>query len=159
VTVDPEGADTQAEGVDDTELDDDSQTADETPTESAESQESESETTTQDADTGAEDTETAPQTLADHVTAVIDGDSERAVLLDDRLDTLAEVDADAVFEAIEDAGTVPHTVVVDGAVTQRILDVAAQRGVGQIVGASTGEFVKQPATVRVHTAADLDVET
>jgi len=42
-------------------------------------------------------------------------------------------------------------VVVDGEITQRLVDVASQRGVGNMVGASTGEFVKQPTAVRVRT--------
>jgi hypothetical protein len=46
-------------------------------------------------------------------------------------------------------------VVLDGKVTQRLLDVAAQRGVGQLVGTETGELVKQPASVRVRTADSL----
>jgi hypothetical protein len=36
------------------------------------------------------------------------------------------------------------------------LDVSAQRGVGRIIGAETGEFVKQPASVRVHAADDIE---
>jgi hypothetical protein len=40
-------------------------------------------------------------------------------------------------------------------VTQRLLDVAAQRGVGQVVGTDTGPFVKQPTSVRVRTAAEF----
>jgi hypothetical protein len=46
-------------------------------------------------------------------------------------------------------------VVVDGEVTQRILDVASQRGVEHLVGRSTGEFVKKPVGVRVRTADQL----
>jgi len=50
---------------------------------------------------------------------------------------------------------VPTAVVVDGELDQRLLDVAAQRGVDQVVAASTGEFVKQPTSVRVRTADAL----
>jgi DNA primase len=93
-------------------------------------------------------------TLADHVEQVVTAETVR--LLDEKFDLLAETDADGAFEAIADSEETPHSVVVDGAVTQRILDIAAQRGVGQVVGTDTGEFVKQPAGVRVRTTDEFE---
>jgi len=91
----------------------------------------------------------AAATLEDHVQAVI-GDGAGAVrLLDESLATLAEAPAGEAFEAVRGADPVPATVVLDGEVTQRLLDVAAQRGVPRIVAASAGEFVKQPASVQI----------
>ncbi|WP_135667734.1 DNA primase DnaG [Halorhabdus rudnickae] len=96
----------------------------------------------------------AGETLDDHVQAVI-GDSVEAVrLLDDSLATLAESPAGEAFEAVRGADPVPATVVLDGEVTQRLLDVAAQRGVSRIVATSAGEFVKQPASVRVSVVSE-----
>jgi DNA primase len=103
-------------------------------------------------DTGSE---REPQTFAGHVEAVIAGETDQVRLLDDDLATLAEDEAAAAFEAIADCEACPHTVVVDGTVTQRVLDIAAQRGVGHVVGNETGEFVKQPTSVRVLTADEL----
>ncbi|NIC00007.1 DNA primase DnaG [Halobacterium sp. R2-5] len=100
----------------------------------------------------AEPAEPAPKTVADHVEAVVGAGTIR--LLSDDLDVLSEGDADGAVETLDAAETVPRIVVVDGSVTQRLLDVAAQRGVAKLVGTSTGEFVKQPASVRVHTADD-----
>ncbi|ERG88626.1 MAG: hypothetical protein J07HX5_00772, partial [halophilic archaeon J07HX5] len=37
----------------------------------------------------------------------------------------------------------------------RLLDIAAQRGVREIVAAETGEYVKQPTSVQVRTADQL----
>jgi hypothetical protein len=103
---------------------------------------------------GEGETETEPaadETLDDHIQAVI-GDGTAAVrLLDDSLATLAEAPAEEAFEAVRGADPVPATVVLDGGVTQRLLDVAAQRGVGRIVDADRDEFVKQPTSVRVST--------
>ncbi|MGM0590651.1 MAG: DNA primase DnaG, partial [Halobacteriota archaeon] len=96
-----------------------------------------------------------PATLREHVSTVIGGGTKEAVLLDgdwERLETAAAAD---VFDAVEGAETTPHAVVVDGELTQRVLDVAAQRGVTEIVAKSEGEFVKKPLGVRVRTAAQL----
>ncbi len=94
-----------------------------------------------------------PQTLAGHAEGVDGTGTVR--LLDDTFDVLAEADAAEAFAAIEDAETVPHAVVLDGELSQRVLDIAAQRGVRQIVAGSEGEFVKRPTGVRVRTADEF----
>ncbi|ELZ46611.1 DNA primase [Halorubrum californiense DSM 19288] len=96
-----------------------------------------------------------PRTMAAHVGEVVDGETGRARLLGDEFDVLDEVDAAEAFDAVEGAEPAPHAVVVDGTVDQRLLDVAAQRGVGDVVGRDLGEFVKRPVGTRVLTAADL----
>jgi len=68
---------------------------------------------------------------------------------------IADGDAGAAFGLVEGSEPVPATVVVDGKLNQRVLDIAAQRGVEDIVAASMGEFVKRPTGVRVRTAAQL----
>ncbi len=133
----------------------------ETPPEAAENAESVGATdeTATDAGTDIEDGESTtdgpPETLAGHVQAVVADGSGRARLLDGTLRTLQEVPAEEVFATLEATETVPETVVLDGQLTQRILDVAAQRGVGQLVAADIDEFVKQPTNVRVRPASDF----
>ncbi|MEF8884711.1 MAG: DNA primase DnaG [Haloarculaceae archaeon] len=100
-----------------------------------------------------------PASLAGHVEAVVGDDSGLVRLLDDDLGTLAEGPAEDAFDSLDGAETPPYAVVLDGELTQRVLDVAAQRGVEQVVAASEGEYVKQPTAVRVRTAADLQVPT
>ncbi|ERH09209.1 MAG: hypothetical protein J07HX64_00962 [halophilic archaeon J07HX64] len=102
-----------------------------------------------------ESAEREPETLGGHVGAVIENGTKRVRLLDDELSVITEADADAAFDTVADSDPAPEWVILDGTVTQRLLDVAAQRSVGQLVGAATGEFVKQPAGVRVRTAADV----
>lgn len=97
------------------------------------------------------------KTLGDHVTAVIESECGTVRLLDSEFTPLAEADAEAAFEAIEESEETAHTIVLDGTITQRVLDIAAQRGVGQIIAAETGEFVKQPASVRVHAADEIEL--
>jgi 5S rRNA maturation endonuclease (ribonuclease M5) len=96
-----------------------------------------------------------PQTLAGHVEAVLGGETGRVRLLDGALEVIVEGDAGEAFGTIESAPEVPAAVVLDGELSQRVLDVAAQRGVGQVVAAAEGEFVKQPTGVRVRTAAEF----
>ncbi|RLM72393.1 DNA primase DnaG [Halorubrum sp. Atlit-26R] len=96
-----------------------------------------------------------PRSMAAHVGEVVGGETGRARLLDEGFDVLDEVDAGGAFDAVEDAETAPHAVVVDGTVDQRLLDVAAQRGVGDLVGRDLGEFVKRPVGTRVLAADDV----
>jgi 5S rRNA maturation endonuclease (ribonuclease M5) len=95
------------------------------------------------------------QTLAGHVGAVVGEGTGRVRLLDEAREVIGESDATDAFDAIEGAEAVPDAVVLDGELSQRVLDVAAQRGVVQIVAAAEGEFVKQPAGVRVRTASEF----
>jgi DNA primase len=91
-------------------------------------------------------------TLQGHVEAVVDGETGTARLLDESFAALAEVAGENAFDAVESADEAPFAVVLDGTLDQRLLDVSAQRGVGQVVARDLGEFVKRPADVRVRTA-------
>ena len=96
-----------------------------------------------------------PRSIEEHVQEVVDSGSDRARLLGDDRGVLAEVDATDAFDAVEAADAAPHTVVVDGLIDQRLLDVAAQRGVSRLLGREVGEFVKRPVGPRVLTVGDL----
>jgi DNA primase len=97
-------------------------------------------------------TDHAPATLRGHAEAVVDEGTGTARLLNESFGIIAEVEAADAFDTVESAEAVPYAVVLDGTLDQRVLDVSAQRGVGQVVAAETGEFVKRPADVRVRTA-------
>jgi hypothetical protein len=98
----------------------------------------------------------APDSLAGHVRAVVGGETGRARLLDDGFAILDEVPVDDAADAVGEAADPPHAVVVDGRLSQRLLDVFAERGVSQAVARETGPFVKRPVEVRVRTAAQVD---
>ena len=100
-----------------------------------------------------------PRSIGAHVREVVDGGTGRARFLGDEFDVLDEVDAADAFDALDGVETAPHAVVVDGTVDQRLLDVAAQRGVGRLIGRDLGEFVKRPVGTRVLAAADVGAET
>jgi len=96
-----------------------------------------------------------PSTLRGHLRAVIDAETGSARLLDDEFEATETVPADEVFDAVSAAETAPYAVVLDGELTQRLLDVAAQRGVEQVVARSAAEMVKTPVDVRVRTIDQL----
>ena len=110
-------------------------------------------------DDGTQDNSTEeseePSSLRDHTRAVVGGDTECVRLIDEEYTTLTEAPVTTAVDAIETAEVAPHGVIADGDVSQSLLDVASQRGVEQIVAASTGEFVKRPVDLRLRTADEL----
>ena len=100
-----------------------------------------------------EPTDVAPDTLNGHVESITGSDTAR--LLDADFSQLVEVPADEAFDAIEAADRVPTTVVIDGTATQRLLDIAAQRGVDQVIARDLGEFTKRPTSVKLRTLDEL----
>ncbi|WP_058366223.1 DNA primase DnaG [Haloparvum sedimenti] len=119
----------------------------------------ESESTETPAPTATESAEDdGARSFEEHVQEVVDSGSGRVRLLDADGGVLAEADAEDAFDAVADAAEPPHTVVLDGTVNQRLLDVAAQRGVSELFGTATGDFVKKPVGTRVRTSGDLRAE-
>lgn len=100
---------------------------------------------------------TSPSSLREHVAAVVGESTGQVRLLDDEYATQGSASAADAFELLRDAAVDPHAVVLDGELSQKVLDVAAQRGVDHVVAASLGEFVKRPTSVRVRTADALGV--
>ena len=117
-----------------------------------------SEDATADEPTDADAGDDEPGSLVEHVQDVIERERGVARLLDEEFTVVDEVDADAAFEAVERAVNSPHAVVVDGRIEQRLLDVAAQRGVARLYGREAGDFVKQPIGTRVSVVSDVPVE-
>ncbi|TKX56118.1 DNA primase [Halorubrum sp. SP3] len=145
-----EGPDSAAAGIDST-VDDDELPDDE--------QVDDRDSTGDDDETGdggePSDEPDGPRSIGGHVRQVVDGETGRARLLGDEFEVLDEVDAADAFDAVDGAETAPQAIVVDETVDQRLLDVAAQRGVGDLVGRDLGEFVKRPVGTRVLAAADV----
>jgi DNA primase len=125
---------------------------------SAEESDDAGESTEESDEAADEEADEAPATLGAHVRSVVGRAAGTVRLLDGDLSVVAEAAAADAFETLRDAETVPRVVVVDGTLDQRLLDVAAQRGVEQVVAAELAEFVKQPVDVRVRTADQLAAE-
>lgn len=94
-------------------------------------------------------------TLQTHVREVIGAESKRARLLNREMALVQDVPAAEAFDAISASDGESFAVVLDDRLEQRLLDVAAQHGIEQIVARSEGEYVKRPASVRVVTADRL----
>ncbi len=107
--------------------------------------------------TDEESAKSEPETLRGHVEAVIGGGTNQVSLLTESFESIADAPAEAAFETVRDAERRPYAVVLDGVLTQRILDVAAQRGVEQVLAREFGEFTKRPTSVRIRTAEELEV--
>ncbi|KTG29041.1 DNA primase DnaG [Haloferax profundi] len=93
--------------------------------------------------------------LSDHVRETITDGSGLARLLDSDLGLLDEVAVEKIYDTLEQTEPAPRLVVVDGEASQKLVDIAAQRGVGDLVARSKGEYVKKPVSVRVRTADQL----
>ncbi|KAB1187656.1 MULTISPECIES: DNA primase DnaG [Haloferax] len=93
--------------------------------------------------------------LSDHVRETISDGSGLARLLDSDLNLLDEVAVEKIYDTLEHTDSVPRLVVVDGEASQKLIDIAAQRGVSDVVARSKGEYVKKPVSVRVRTSDQL----
>ena len=145
-TASEDGAAT-ADGMTSETADGTTSAANETDTESAHE-------TTAEQSSESETAQSKPTTLAGHTEAVLGSGTVR--LLDSEFSILADGDGASAFDLIAQTDPVARTVILDGPITQQILDIAAQRGVGQVIGTAEAEFVKQPANVRVRTVETLD---
>ncbi len=80
----------------------------------------------------------------------------KAVLLDD---TGAPMQGDLAVRELADtlksSKDAVHAVVFDGVITQRLLDIAAERKIATIVGVKMGNVTKVPDTVEILTRDDL----
>lgn len=73
-----------------------------------------------------------------------------AVLFNEKYETLTQLPVSELTEKLANIGNV-NTVVFDGIVTQRLVDLAAERGVKFLVGSRVSEVVRRPAHLRLLT--------
>jgi DNA primase len=78
-----------------------------------------------------------------------------ARLLDSKDEVIEETAVRDLVNTLKETGDSIKTVVFDGVVTQRILDIASDKGIENLIGVKKGNIAKSPATVNVLTAADF----
>lgn len=103
----------------------------------------------------AADEETDPKTVYGHAAAIIRSETDRVRFLDAAAETIGEADAADAYDGLEGLEAVPTTIVLDTVLDQRLLDLAADRGVDRIVARSLGQFTKRPTGVQIHAIDDI----
>jgi DNA primase len=81
--------------------------------------------------------------------------SLKAVLFDENDKELKKIPVRELTDSLKKSNNI-STVVFDGIITQRLLDIANSKNVKEIVGIKIGNVVKMPSSVRVLTKKDLD---
>ena len=82
-------------------------------------------------------------------------DTMNARLLDSDTNVVSEVPVRDLAGTLASRTDDIESVIFDGMITQRILDIAAEKNVKYLIGAEMGRITKQPTTIKVMTAADI----
>ena len=80
--------------------------------------------------------------------------SLKAVLLDDKDVEIKKIPVRELTDELKKSDNIA-TVVFDGIITQRLLDIASNKNVKEIVGIKMGNVVKMPSSVKVFTRKDV----
>ena len=81
--------------------------------------------------------------------------SLKAVLFDKNDKEMKKIPVRELTDALKKSDNI-STVVFDGIITQRLLDIANNKNITEIVGIKLGNVVKMPSSVRVLTKKDLE---
>ena len=91
-----------------------------------------------------------PQPLTD-IVVQIEGTGE-SILLDENFKEISRIPVRELVEKIQNIAEKIHAVVFDGVITQRIVDVAAEKDIIILVGGTIGDVVKKPLKLRLYCA-------
>ena len=75
-----------------------------------------------------------------------------ARFIDENNNTINEVPVRDLATALKDANGNIKSIVFDGVITQRIVDIAAEKGIENLVGAKMGNIVKSPTSIHIETS-------
>jgi DNA primase len=75
-----------------------------------------------------------------------------ARFIDENNNTLNEVPVRDLATALKEANGNIKCVVFDGVITQRIVDIASDKGIENLIGAKMGSLVKSPASIHIETS-------
>ncbi|MCZ7397032.1 MAG: DNA primase, partial [Candidatus Methanoperedens sp.] len=68
---------------------------------------------------------------------------------------ISEVPVRDLANALKDYSGNITSVVFDGVITQRIVDIASEKGVTNLIGAKIGNVVKSPASIHIEASNEL----
>ncbi len=77
--------------------------------------------------------------------------SGNAEIFDDALNILKEVKVENLYDELKNVNSSAYAVVFDGVVSQRLIDIAKDKGLKQIVAVRMSEVVKKPSPIKVLT--------
>ena len=80
--------------------------------------------------------------------------SLKAVLFDKKDKELKKIPVRELTDELKKSDNI-STVVFDGIITQRLLDIANNKNIKKIIGIKIGNVVKMPASVKVLTKKDV----
>jgi hypothetical protein len=85
------------------------------------------------------------------------GGKLQAVFLDERGGKMGDpIPVRDLADTLRKEGGNIKTVVFDGVITQRLLDIASEKSIATLVGVKTGNITKRPGNVEVVTRSDLE---
>jgi DNA primase len=73
-------------------------------------------------------------------------------IFDDTLNSLKEVKVEELYDEIKNSNGDIYSIAFDGIVSQRLVDVSADKGVRNLVAFGVGEVVKKPNSLRIITS-------
>jgi DNA primase len=77
--------------------------------------------------------------------------SGNAEILDDALNILKEVKVENLYDELKTVNNSAYAVVFDGVISQRLIDMAKEKGLKHIVAVRMSEVVKKPSPIKVIT--------
>ncbi len=89
----------------------------------------------------------------DHISQLSGSLSAR--LLDEGNNIIYEVPVRDLASALKDSNGNVTSVVFDGVITQRIVDIASEKGIANLVGAKIGNLVKTPVSIHIESSTAL----
>lgn len=98
-------------------------------------------------------TSTQSQRFKPHVDALVGTLGARLLDTDDNI--VGETDVRDLVNTLKDYSGDVKSVVFDGVITQRILDIAADKEISNLVGVKVGNVTKSPSAVKILTASAL----
>ncbi|MBU0623280.1 MAG: DNA primase [Candidatus Thermoplasmatota archaeon] len=83
------------------------------------------------------------------------GNSSKAMLLNSTGNVLKEVHVSMLADTLKATSEGVTAVILDGIITQRVLDIAVEKNISTVVGVKLGNIAKLPTSVEVLTKEDL----
>ncbi|MBR3112350.1 MAG: DNA primase [Methanobrevibacter sp.] len=77
--------------------------------------------------------------------------SGSGAILDEALNMTKEVEVENIYEEIKNIDGTADTVIFDGVISQRLVDVASEKGINKLVAFKTVNIVKKPQNVKIIT--------